>query len=120
MREPVKPEIKFVGDKKVELASLIYVLKVRNLIKKRHIAYLAHVIDTQGVKTNLKSVPIVCEYLNVFLEEMKGFPPKREVEFTFEVVPGTTTDSQTPYRMAPSELKELKDQLEELLEKGYI
>ena len=51
---------------------------------------------------------------------MSGLPPKREMDFTIEVRPGITPIFQTLYRMAPSELKELKNQLEELLEKVYI
>ncbi|XP_074278678.1 uncharacterized protein LOC141602275 [Silene latifolia] len=53
-------------------------------------------------------------------EEISGLPPYREVEFTIELVPGSTPISKAPYRMAPAELKELKKQLDELLEKGYI
>ena len=65
-------------------------------------------------------MPIVCEYLDVFLEELSGLLPKREIKFTIEVVYRTTLIFQIPYRMTPSELKELKNQLEELIEKGYI
>ncbi|KAL0536750.1 hypothetical protein IC582_025710 [Cucumis melo] len=50
----------------------------------------------------------------------RGLPPDREIEFTIELLPGTTPISQAPYRMAPSELKELKMQLQELVDKGYI
>ncbi|KAA0041141.1 DNA/RNA polymerases superfamily protein [Cucumis melo var. makuwa] len=89
-------------------------------VKWRHTAYLAHVIDTQMVKSDLENVPIVREYLDVFPEELSRLAPKGEIEITIDVLPRTTPISQTPYRMAPSELKELKDQLEELLEKGYI
>ena len=55
-----------------------------------------------------------------FLEEMKGLPPHREVDFTIELEPGTRPISRAPYRMAPSEMAELKTQLEDLVEKGYI
>ncbi|TYK14643.1 DNA/RNA polymerases superfamily protein [Cucumis melo var. makuwa] len=53
-------------------------------------------------------------------DDLSGLPPDREIEFTIELLPGTTPISQTPYRMAPSELKELKIQLQELVDKGYI
>ena len=53
-------------------------------------------------------------------QELPGLPPIREVEFSIEVIPGTTPISMAPYRMAPAELKELKTQLQELLDKGFI
>ncbi|WMV50032.1 hypothetical protein MTR67_043417, partial [Solanum verrucosum] len=56
----------------------------------------------------------------VFPENLLGLPPEREVEFPIELIPGSTPISITPYRMAPSELTELKDLLQELLEKGFI
>ncbi|KAA3484414.1 Retrotransposon protein [Gossypium australe] len=72
-------------------------------------------------KTELKieSVPIVCEYSDVFPEELPGLPPVREVEFGIELAPGTAPISIAPYRMAPTELKELKAQLQELTDKGF-
>lgn len=59
LREPRKFEIKFLGDKKVELASIISVLKTRKLIKKEHTAYLARVVNTQAIKNDPRSVSIV-------------------------------------------------------------
>ena len=112
LRELGKFEVKFVGNKKVELASIISVLKAKKLMKKGHIAYLACIIDTHAIRNDPRSVSIVCAYLDLFPEEMSRLPYKREIEFTIEVVPRTTSICRTPYRMAPSELKELKDQLE--------
>ncbi|KAL4023009.1 hypothetical protein IC575_016756 [Cucumis melo] len=60
------------------------------------------------------------EFLDVFPDDLSGLPPDREIEFTIELLPGTAPISQAPYRMAPSELKELKMQLQELVDKGYI
>ena len=56
-------------------------------------------------------VPVVCEFQDVFLEELSGLPPEREIEFCIEVVPGTDPISMPPYRMAPVELNEFKEQL---------
>nr|GFC63171.1 DNA/RNA polymerases superfamily protein [Tanacetum cinerariifolium] len=64
--------------------------------------------------------PIVFEFPDVFPDELPGIPPVREVEFNIERIPGAEPISKTPYRMAPIELKELKDQLQELLERGFI
>ena len=65
-------------------------------------------------------VPVVKEFPYIFLDELPGLPPHREVDFEIETVLGTTPILIAPYRMAPLELKELKKQLEELLEKGFI
>nr|GFD57779.1 putative reverse transcriptase domain-containing protein [Tanacetum cinerariifolium] len=63
---------------------------------------------------------IVSEFPDVFPDELPGIPPVREVEFNIELTPGLEPISKAPYRMAPIELKELKDQLQELLERGFI
>nr|GFC88367.1 putative nucleotidyltransferase, ribonuclease H [Tanacetum cinerariifolium] len=57
---------------------------------------------------------------DVFPDELPGIPPVREVEFNIELIPGAEPISKAPYRMAPIELKKLKDQLQELLERGFI
>ena len=63
---------------------------------------------------------MVCEFLDVFLEELPGLPPDRDVEFKIELVLGTTPISRRPYRMPLNELAELKIQLQDLLDKGLI
>jgi hypothetical protein len=68
----------------------------------------------------LDEIPVVCEYTDVFPDELLGMPPDRDVEFVIELQPGTAPISKRPYRMPPKELAELKTQLQELLDKGYI
>jgi len=63
---------------------------------------------------------VVCEFPDVFTEELPGLPPDREVEFAIELIPGTTPISRRPYRMPPNKLAELKTQLKELLDKSFI
>ena len=65
-------------------------------------------------------MPVVCEFADVFPEELPGLPPVREVEFGIDLIPGTAPISIAPYRMAPAELKELKSQLQELTDKGFV
>ncbi|GAU48779.1 hypothetical protein TSUD_406220 [Trifolium subterraneum] len=65
-------------------------------------------------------IPIVREYLDVFPEEINSLPPEREIEFSIDLVPGSQPISSTPYRTSPLELRELKSQLEELLQKHFI
>ena len=68
----------------------------------------------------IANIPVVCEFLDMFLDELAGLPPDRDVEFKIELLRGTTPISQRPYRMPPNELAELKVQLQELLEKVLI
>ncbi|MCI57297.1 cellular nucleic acid-binding protein [Trifolium medium] len=68
----------------------------------------------------MEELPVVCEFLDVFPEDVSDVPPEREVEFTIDLVPGTSPISMAPYQMSASELNELKKQLEELLEKKFI
>jgi hypothetical protein len=63
---------------------------------------------------------VVCEYPDVFLDDLPRMPPDRNIEFAIELQPGTTPIYRRPYRMPPNELAELKKQLQELLDKGYI
>ena len=63
---------------------------------------------------------IVAEFPDIFPDELPGLPPEREVEFRINLVPGVVPIAKSPYRLAPTELNELKKQLEELLEKGFI
>ena len=63
---------------------------------------------------------VVCENVDVFPDELPGLPPLRDVDFNIELHPDTTTISMTSHRMAPVELQELRVQLQELLDKGFI
>jgi hypothetical protein len=69
---------------------------------------------------NLEDIPVACEFPDVFPNDMPGMPPDREVKFTIKLQPGMTPVSRQPYKMTPKELTELKIQLKELLDKGYI
>jgi hypothetical protein len=68
----------------------------------------------------LEDIPVVCEYLNVFLDDLPRMSPDRDIEFVIELQPGTAPISKRPYRMPPNELAELKTQLQDLLDKGFI
>jgi hypothetical protein len=67
-----------------------------------------------GIK--LKDIPIVCEYLDVFPDDLPGMPPDRDIEFIIELQPSTAPISKRSYRMPPNELVELKIQLQDLLD----
>ncbi|GJU35299.1 putative reverse transcriptase domain-containing protein [Tanacetum coccineum] len=71
-------------------------------------------------KKRLEDVPIVRDFPKVFLEDLPGLPPTRQVEFQIDLVPGAAPVARAPYRLAPSEMKELSEQLKELSDKGFI
>ncbi|KAL6321507.1 hypothetical protein AAG906_019687 [Vitis piasezkii] len=81
--------------------------------------FLAYVVNEEN-DLKLEEIPIVRDYPDVFPEDLPGLPPEREVEFTIDLAPRTTPISKAPYRMASMELKKLKIQLQELLDKGFI
>ncbi|KAA0046124.1 DNA/RNA polymerases superfamily protein [Cucumis melo var. makuwa] len=119
-RKPGFAEVVFRRMRKVVSRSLISVLKAEKLLRKGCTAFLAHIVVVQREKLKPEDVPVVKEFLDVFPDDLSGLPPDREIEFTIELLSGTAPISQAPYRMAPSELKELKMQLQELIDKGYI
>ncbi|XP_071939911.1 uncharacterized protein [Coffea arabica] len=106
-------------DVKGRLASsaMISGLRARKMLSKGAQGFLAFLINAPSDQVKLEDVLVVREFLDVFPEELKTLSPEREVEFKIDLVPGTAPISKTPYRMAPAELKELKIQLQDLLEK---
>jgi hypothetical protein len=74
----------------------------------------------EAIVQEIQDIPVVCEFLNVFPEDLPRLPPERDVEFVIELKPSTTPISRRLYRMPPNELAELKTQLQDLLEKGFI
>jgi hypothetical protein len=74
----------------------------------------------EAIIPEIQDISVVCEFPDVFPEDMPGLPPERDVEFVIELKRGTTPISRRSYRMPPNELAELKTQLQDLLEKGFI
>ena len=74
-------------------------------------------VETQAI---IEELQVVCEFPEVFTDEIPDVPPEREVEFAFNLVPGTRPVSMSPYMMFASELSELNKQLEELIEKKFV
>ena len=120
LRTPNEDEVTFIGERSNHLSNVISTATARTMVQKGCEAYLAYVIDTVKARPSVSDIPIVSDFPDVFPEELLGLPPHKEIEFAIDVVPGATTASITPYRMTPLELKELKLQLQEKLEKGFI
>nr|GEU73993.1 hypothetical protein [Tanacetum cinerariifolium] len=93
------------------------------MLKGCHV-FLAHVTTKKtkdkSEKKRLEDVLIVRDFLEVFLEDLPGLSPSRQVEFQIDLIPGVAPVARKPYRLALSEMKELSDQLKELFEKGSI
>ena len=70
--------------------------------------------------TTLEDIRIVNEYPDVFPDELPGMPPEQDIEFIIELLPGTAPIAKRPYKMGVNELAELKKQIRELLDKGYV
>ncbi|GJX97558.1 putative reverse transcriptase domain-containing protein [Tanacetum coccineum] len=75
---------------------------------------------TEIPKRRIKDVPVVKDFPEVFLEDLPGLPPTRQVEFHIELIPGAAPVARAPYHLAPGEMKELAEQLKELSDKGFI
>ena len=80
---------------------------------------MAYVVSDEN-DLKLEDIPIIEDYPNVFLNNLHDMPLEKEMEFTIDLIPRTTPISKTSYKMTPIELKELKIQLQELLDKGFI
>jgi hypothetical protein len=74
----------------------------------------------EAIIPEIQDIPVVCEFPDVFPDDLPRLPPERDVEFMIELKPGTTPISRRSYGMPPNELTELKTQLQDLLEKGFI
>nr|GEU73316.1 putative reverse transcriptase domain-containing protein [Tanacetum cinerariifolium] len=96
---------------------------VDDMSKGCHV-FLANITSTKDEDKSkgkqLEDVPVVREFLKVFPEDLPGIPPTQQVEFRIDLVPGAAQVARAPYQLAPSEMKELADQLQELSDKGFI
>ena len=102
------------------MSNVISVMQARRLLRKGCEAFLALVLNSKRGQVDVEKIPVVKEFPDVFPEELPGIPPEREVDLSIEVIHGTTLIYRAPYRMALIELKELKTQLQELLDMGFI
>nr|GFA08048.1 putative reverse transcriptase domain-containing protein [Tanacetum cinerariifolium] len=104
--------------------NIISCTKKEKYMMKGFPIFLAHVttkeFEDKSKKTRLKDVLIVQNFPKVFLEDLLGLPPTRPVEFQIDLVPGAAPVARAPYRLAPSKMKELSEQLKELFDKGFI
>ncbi|GJS46857.1 putative reverse transcriptase domain-containing protein [Tanacetum coccineum] len=108
------------GDKGGSRLKVILCIKARKYVEKGCHLFLAHVMKKKSKEKRLEDVPVIRDFPEVFLEELPGLPPLRQVEFRIDLVSGAALVARAPYRLVPSKMKELSVQLQELLEKGFI
>ena len=106
----------FQGDKHDILPQTVYESKCQGQLA----GWLASLTLEYEERPDLDPPRVVCEYVDVFPDELPGLPPQRVVDFGIELHPGISPISMTPHRMAPVELQEPRVQLQELLDKGFI
>nr|GEZ93551.1 putative reverse transcriptase domain-containing protein [Tanacetum cinerariifolium] len=108
------------GDRNQSRLKIISCIKARKYIENGCELFLAQVTGTMSKEKRVEDVPVIRDFPEVFPEDLPGLPPPRQVEFCIDLLPGATPMARVPYRLAPSELKELSEQLKELSEKGFI
>ncbi|GJT07912.1 putative reverse transcriptase domain-containing protein [Tanacetum coccineum] len=100
-----------------------YTKTQRYLLKGYHV-FLAHITikeaEDNSKEKQLEDVPIIQDFLEVFPEDLPGIPPARQEKFQIDLIPGAAPIARAPYQLAPSEMKELSNQLKELSDKGFI
>nr|GFD01301.1 putative reverse transcriptase domain-containing protein [Tanacetum cinerariifolium] len=106
---------------KVTRLSIISCTKTAKYVKKGFPIFLAHIttkeVEDKSKEKRLEDGPIVRDFLEVFPEDLPGLPLIRPVEFQIDLVPSAAPVARAPYRLAPSEMKELAEQLKELSDK---
>nr|GEW10298.1 putative reverse transcriptase domain-containing protein [Tanacetum cinerariifolium] len=127
VRDPFRREMLIFqgnGDNQREESRLNIILctKAQEYLSKGCDVFLAHITtkEAKSKEKRLEDVPIVIDFPKVFPKDLSGIPPARQIEFQINLVPGVATVARAPYRPAPSEMKELVEQLQELSDKGFI
>ncbi|XP_073290981.1 uncharacterized protein [Primulina huaijiensis] len=104
-----------------QMPHVISCMCVRKLMKLGCQAFLASIVSVSGpISQRLEDVDVVRDFPSVLSNDVSGIPPDIEVHFSIELMTGTVPISKVPYRLAPAEMKELKDQIQDLLDKGFI
>ncbi|XP_070004260.1 uncharacterized protein [Nicotiana sylvestris] len=99
---------------------IISYMKARRMVEKGWLSYLAYVRDSSAEVPSIDSVPVVQEVPKEFPVDLSGMPPDRDIDFCINLVVGTQPISIMPYGMAPPELKELKEQLQNYLVRALL
>nr|GFB49655.1 putative reverse transcriptase domain-containing protein [Tanacetum cinerariifolium] len=108
------------GDRGASRLKVISCIKARKFIERGSQLFVAYVTEKYPQEKWIKDVLVMRDFPKVFPDNLSGLPPPRQVEFRIDLAPGAALIARAPYRLAPSEMKELAKQLQELSEKGFI
>ncbi|GKF98569.1 hypothetical protein Tco_0297352 [Tanacetum coccineum] len=108
------------SDKGMSRLKVISCIKARKYIERGCHLFLAHVTEKKPKEKRLEYVLVIRDFPELFPDDLPRLQPPRQVEFRIDLVPRAAPIARAPYRLAPSEMRELSVQLEELLEKGFI
>nr|GEX11166.1 hypothetical protein [Tanacetum cinerariifolium] len=108
------------SDKGVSRLKVISCIKARKYVERGFHLFLAHVTEKKLKENRLKDVPVIHDFHEVFPDDLTRLSPSRQVEFLIDLVPEAAPVACAPYRLAPSEMRELSVQLQELPKKGFI
>nr|GEV78535.1 putative reverse transcriptase domain-containing protein [Tanacetum cinerariifolium] len=118
---PIEDETLIIqGNQSRPRLSLISCIKTKRYISKGCQVFIAKVIEKKSDEKQLENIHVVREFLDVFPEELPGLPPVRQVKFQIDLIPEAAHVARAPYRLAPSEMQELSNQLQELADRGFI
>ncbi|GKB43941.1 hypothetical protein Tco_0888883 [Tanacetum coccineum] len=98
----------------IEKGKVLYVQGERNVRKTKTLS------STKANEPTLSDIPIIRDFEDVFLDDLSGLLPQRQVVFRIDLIPGATPVAKLPYRLVPSEMQELSKQLQELQDEGFI
>ncbi|GJR98740.1 putative reverse transcriptase domain-containing protein [Tanacetum coccineum] len=108
------------GDRSKTRLNLISCIKTERYISRGCQVFMIQVMEKKSDEKKLEDIPVVKEFPDVFPEDLPGIPPVRQVEFQIDLIPGAAPIARTPYRLAPSKMQELSNQLQELTDQGFI
>ncbi|GKE59254.1 putative reverse transcriptase domain-containing protein [Tanacetum coccineum] len=108
------------GDRSKTRLNLMSCIKTKRYISRGYQVFIAQVMEKKSDEKRLEDIPVVREFPKDFPEDLPGLPLIRQVEFQIDLIPGAAPVAREPYRLAPSEMQELSDQLQELADRGFI
>ncbi|XP_073119703.1 uncharacterized protein [Henckelia pumila] len=111
----------FEATRSLRRTHIISFMQAKQLVNDGCEAFLSIISLTELLaRPDISDVDIIRDFEDVFPGDVAGIPPDREVEFSIDLIPNTVPISKAPYRLAPMEMRELKEQIQELLDKGFI
>ncbi|GJU53938.1 putative reverse transcriptase domain-containing protein [Tanacetum coccineum] len=118
---PINSETLIIrGDRSKTRLSLKSCIKTERYISRGCQVFIAQVMEKKSDDKRLEDIPVAREFPEIFPEDLPGLPPVRQIEFQIDLIPGGALESRAPYRLAPSEMQELSNQLQELADRDFI